>query len=361
MEIIPRGSVIGILGDGQLGRMTIKAATDLGFRCHVFGTIPDSPAAQVCADATLSVSYTDAAKLARFASAVDVITCEFENVPAEAFHILSQFTVPVRPGGEAFSIASDRIKEKTFLHSIGVPTTPWRAVTGYQEVQEALAVFGEVIMKTVRMGYDGKGQMRFDNAVDAMAAWKTLNQDTAIAEAVVDFDREISVIVARGLDGKMAVYPAVENLHKNGILIQTTAPAPRLAPTLAFHAESIARTIAERLNIVGLLAVEMFVTRDGEILVNEIAPRPHNSGHWTMDACYCSQFEQLVRAICGLPLGSTDWHHEAVMTNLLGEEVSKYRDILDSDPRLKLHLYGKKDARPGRKMGHVTQLFQKKS
>lgn len=358
MESISPGSTIGILGDGQLGRMIAQAAAQLGYACHVYGTTHDSPTAQVCGAATISPSYTSVSALKRFAAAVDVITCEFENVPAETLNILSGFTVPVRPNGRAFAVAQDRIREKNFLNATHIPTTRWCAVTSSRDAREALHTLGPpLILKTVRMGYDGKGQIRVNSPDEAEAAWKTLKEDVLIAEAVVDFTEEISVIAARGLDGQMVFYPAVQNIHDKGILIRTTAPA-QIRPDYAFAAEQFTRTIAERLDIIGLVAVEMFVTADDRLLVNEIAPRPHNSGHWTMDACYCSQFKQLVRAICGWPLGPTDRHSDAVMDNLLGEQARRWRELMVEDPSIKLHLYGKADVRPGRKMGHITRLFR---
>jgi 5-(carboxyamino)imidazole ribonucleotide synthase len=293
--------------------------------------------------------------LRRFAETVDVVTFEFENVPADTAEILAALK-PVRPSPAILRIAQDRLREKDFLRSIGVPTAPFCAVTSAAALSDALREIGpEGVLKTVRGGYDGKGQAMLGRGSDVAAAWRAVAADTAILEGFVDFACEISVIIARGLDGAIACYVPVENRHRHHILDTTTAPAP-IAPTLASRAEEIARTIAERLQLVGLLAVEMFVTRGGEVLVNELAPRPHNSGHWTIDACRTSQFEQLVRAICGLPLGSPEHHSNAVMTNLIGGDVGKWRDAL-AEPGAKLHLYGKRHARPGRKMGHVTRLL----
>ena len=352
--MIEPGATIGILGGGQLGRMTALAAASLGYRAHVFCPEPDSPGKQVTASAS-TAAYDDRSALQRFAEAVDVVTFEFENVPADTAEILAALK-PVRPAPAILRIAQDRLREKDFLRSIGVPTAPYRAVTGAAALSNALSEIGpKGVLKTVRGGYDGKGQAMLDRGSDVAAEWRAITADTGILEGFVDFACEISVIIARGMDGATACYVPVENRHRHHILDTTTAPAP-IAPALAQRAEEIARTIAERLDLVGLLAVEMFVTRGGEVLVNELAPRPHNSGHWTIDACRTSQFEQLVRAICGLPLGSPERHSNAVMTNLIGDDVDHWHDAL-AEPGAKLHLYGKRHARPGRKMGHVTRLL----
>lgn len=347
---LPPNSTIGIFGGGQLGRMTALAAARLGYRCHVFTPEQDSPAAQVCAAATVA-DYADRRALDRFAAAVAVVTAEFENVPADALRYLDA-RVPVRPGPEVLAVAQDRIKEKTFCNSAGAPTTPFRAVRGPGDVAAALAELGApAVLKTARMGYDGKGQAKLEAGADPAAAWAALQTAEGIVEAWVAFEREISVIVARGADGAMLAYPAVENRHKHHILDETLAPAAIAAPVAA-EADRLAKLLAEKLDVVGLLAVEMFVTRQGRVLVNEIAPRPHNSGHWTIDACATSQFEQCVRAVAGLPLGSVAYA-SAVMKNLIGDEAGRWLEVL-KDPAAKLHLYGKAEARPGRKMGHVT-------
>jgi len=351
------GAVIGILGGGQLGRMTALAAAALGYRCHVFAEEADSPAAQVCASATVA-PFTDAAALARFAKAVDIATFEFENIPAEAVRRVAA-AVPVSPRPEILEIAQHRLKEKGFLRSIGAATTEFRAIENPAALDKALAELGvPAVLKSVRMGYDGKGQVMIRAAGDSHAAWRAMGSDLGILEAFVDFEREISVVVARGGDGAIAAYPAVENRHVNHILDTTIAPAD-VPPAMAGKADAIARHIAERLDLVGVLAVEMFVGKNGRLLVNELAPRPHNSGHWTIDACHTSQFEQLVRAICGLPFGSTERHSDAVMKNLIGDEVLTWREHI-ADPLAKLHLYGKTKVKPGRKMGHVTRLLPKR-
>jgi 5-(carboxyamino)imidazole ribonucleotide synthase len=347
------GATIGILGGGQLGRMTALAAARLGYRCHVFAAEPDSPAAQVCAAATVA-DFTDRAALADFAGAVDVATFEFENIPAAAVRAVAAST-PVLPRPEILEITQDRLREKDFLRSIGVATTGYREIVDLASLRRAIEDLGcPAVLKCVRLGYDGKGQVTLGPQTRLDEAWRGIGGEIGILEAFVDFACEISVILARGGDGDWAAYPPVENRHVNHVLDTTIAPAPIAAETAA-RATAIARDIAERLDLVGVLAVEMFLTAGGDILVNELAPRPHNSGHWTIDACVTSQFEQLVRALCGLPFGSVAHHSDAVMQNLLGEAVENWREAL-ADPLAKLHLYGKQGARPGRKMGHVTTL-----
>ncbi len=356
--MIEPGATIGILGGGQLGRMTALAAARLGYRCHVYCPERESPATLVTPFAT-TAGYDDRAALARFAEAVDVVTFEFESVPADTAEVLAEKR-PVRPGPAALRIAQDRLKEKDFLHSIGVATVPYRAVAGIDALGRAARDIGpQAVLKTVRGGYDGKGQVAIRPDSDLAAAWREMGAEIGILESFVDFVCEISVILARGTDGRWAAYVPVENRHAHHILDTTIAPA-RLAPQVATRAEAIARHIADRLELVGLLAVEMFVTATGEVLVNEIAPRPHNSGHWTIDACATSQFEQLVRAICGLPLGSPERHSDAVMKNLIGAEVEGWREAL-AEPAARLHLYGKGKPVPGRKMGHVTRLLPRRS
>ncbi len=351
--MLPPGSTIGVLGGGQLGRMIAMAASRLGYRTHVFATEPDAPAVQVAAAATIA-SFGDPAAVAGFAAAIDVATCEFENVPAAALRRVAAKR-PVLPRPEILEIAQDRLREKNFLRSIGVATADFRDVADPDELAAAARELGRpAVLKTVRLGYDGKGQVLLGADTSPEDAWHRMGAAHGILEGFVDFACEISVIVARGSDGALAAYPAVENRHVNHILDTTIAPA-RIAPDIAAEATRIARHIAERLDLVGILAVEMFVTRSGAILVNELAARPHNSGHWTIDACLTSQFEQLVRAICGLPLGSTEHHADAVMTNLIGRDVARWRAALD-EPNAKVHLYGKTRTRPGRKMGHITRL-----
>jgi len=352
-EMIEPGGVIGILGGGQLGRMTALAAANLAYRCHIYCPDADSPAMQVSPLATVA-AYHDEAALERFAAAVDVVTFEFENVPA-ATAVLLATRKPVYPRPAILGICQDRLKEKDFLRAHGVATTPYRKVTSAAELAASLSEIGpDAILKTSRWGYDGKGQIAIDRGVDIAGAWSSLKTSEAILERRVDFAAEISVVLARAADGFVAAYVPVENRHEHGILATTIAPAP-LASPLAIDAEAVARKIAEALDLVGVLAVEMFLTKDGALMVNELAPRPHNSGHWTIDASVTSQFEQLVRAVCGLPLGSTAVRSEAVMTNLIGADVACWRDAIAA-PGTKLHLYGKADVAPGRKMGHLTRL-----
>ncbi|HEV2097371.1 MAG TPA: 5-(carboxyamino)imidazole ribonucleotide synthase [Stellaceae bacterium] len=352
--VLSPGATIGILGGGQLGRMTAQAASRLGYRCHVFATEPDSPAGQVCAAATVA-DFSDLAALDHFAAAVDVVTFEFENIPAAAVRYVAASKL-VLPRAEILEVTQDRLREKDFLRSIDVATAAYREVSDVAALVRAMRDFGyPAVLKSVRMGYDGKGQVTLNPETKPEEAWRYMGAEIGILESFVDFACEISVIVARGRNGAWATYPPVENQHTAHILDTTIAPA-RIEAEIAMRAEAIARHIAEKLDLVGVLAVEMFVTQAGDVLVNELAPRPHNSGHWTIDACVTSQFEQLVRALCGLPLGSVAHHSDAVMKNLIGGDVEKWRDAL-GDPLAKLHLYGKTDIQPGRKMGHVTRLI----
>lgn len=357
MAPLPPGSSIGILGGGQLGRMIVLAAAGLGYRGHVFCQNCDEPAAQVCGQVT-AAEFEDESALKLFAASVDVVTFEFENVPTPPLAIMAGLA-PLRPKPRILEIAQDRLSEKGFLASIGVPTAPYASATDISSLAAALDRIGRpAFVKSARWGYDGKGQVKIDTVGDADSVWAKLSSwggsSSLIVESAVDFDREISVIVARGLDGQTVAYDAVENLHHEGILLRTMAPA--LIPTaLAAKAQALAARIAVELDLVGILAVEMFITRDGMLLVNELAPRPHNSGHWTIDACAVSQFEQLVRAVAGLALGSAERHSDAVMDNLIGADVARWKELAE-DPAVRLHLYGKKDTRPGRKMGHVTRL-----
>jgi 5-(carboxyamino)imidazole ribonucleotide synthase len=349
------GSTIGILGGGQLGRMIAAAAARLGYRSHVFTPDTGSPAGFITPFVTVA-PFNDTAALGRFAAAVDIVTYEFENVPVEAAEFVAAQGRAMLPGPGVLRVTQDRLREKDFLRSVDVATTRYREVTSLTALRRAVRDIGpHGVLKTVRLGYDGKGQVMLGPDSDLAQAWQRVGGEVAILEALVDFACEISVIVARNGQGAGATYVPVENQHLNHILDTTIAPA-RISPELAMRAEAIARHVAEKLDVVGLLAVEMFVTTKGELLVNELAPRPHNSGHWTLDACYTSQFEQLVRAIAGLPLGSTERHSDAVMKNLIGSDVEKWREAL-ADPMAKLHVYDKREARPGRKMGHVTRLL----
>ncbi len=351
------GGIIGILGGGQLGRMIAMAAARLGLRSHVYCPDPDSPAFDVCAEKTVA-AYEDEAALRRFASSVGVVTYEFENVPARTAEVLAQVR-PVRPDAAALAASQDRLVEKEFVASLGIATAPFLAVDTAGSLARAVAQLGRPsILKTRRFGYDGKGQTVVKEGTDLAVAFRSLGSVPCILEGVVPFEREVSVVAARALDGAFSAYPVCENRHEHGILQRSAAPAA-VAPATAAQAVAIARTIADALGYVGVLAVEMFVTRENgaeALRVNEIAPRVHNSGHWTSDATACSQFEQHVRAICGWPLGATALLGAGVeMENLVGAAASGWRRLLGCEG-VALHLYGKAEERPGRKMGHWTRI-----
>ena len=359
MSALAPGAVIGIIGGGQLGRMSAMAAARLGYRVHVFSPEADGPAAQVSAASTVA-DYADLEALRRFADAVDVITFEFENLPADSLALLESLK-PVRPGPRILAISQDRLLEKQFLNNAGIATAPWAEVESEAELDAAVAKLGlPSVLKTTRLGYDGKGQALLRAAGDLAPAYARLAPKPLVLEGFVDFAAEVSVMVARGVDGTVVTYDAVENRHKHHILDLTLAPAP-LPQDLLAEAQDIAQRVAEELELVGILGVEMFVTADGRLLVNEIAPRPHNSGHWTMDACPCGQFEMHIRAVAGLPLPPAMRHSDAVMKNLIGpEDMALWPRIL-ATPGLIPHHYGKAEARPGRKMGHFNRLFPKGS
>jgi 5-(carboxyamino)imidazole ribonucleotide synthase len=347
---LPPGSTIGILGGGQLGRMTAMAAARLGYLVHVFTPEANSPCAQVSAAETVA-AYDDYEALAHFAEAVDVVTLEFENVPLATAEFLAARR-PFFPSAAALAVTQVRTAEKAEVNKLGFGTAPWKAVSDVAELEAACAEIGRpAVLKTNRFGYDGKGQAKIMPGDNAAAIWTELNSDDAILEGYVGFVRELSVVLARGQDGQVAAYPAVENRHANHILSETIAPAA-IPAALAAEAEKIATAIAHDMNYIGVLAVEMFETRDGRLLVNELAPRPHNSGHWTIEGAATSQFEQLVRIVCRLPLGPVDWRPSR-MLNLIGDNVQDWARYL-ADPKARLHLYGKLEVRPGRKMGHVT-------
>ena len=352
---LPPNSTIGIVGGGQLGRMSALAAARLGYRCHILSPEPDSPAALVAAGSTLG-AYEDPAALRAFAARADVITFEFENISAEGLDLLAA-SKPVRPAPAVLRISQYRPAEKSFLNGIGVPTAPWATVESLAGLEAAVARIGlPAVLKTARLGYDGKGQALLRDMADLPGAFAALSPKPLLLEGFVDFACEISVLVARGSDGTVSAFDTVENGHRDHILDVTYAPA-RIPEATAAAAQALARRVAEGLDLVGLLAVEMFVAADGRVLVNEIAPRPHNSGHWTIDACPASQFELHIRAVAGLPLPPALRHSDAVMKNLVGpEEIALWPEIV-ADPGLIPHHYGKTEARPGRKMGHVTRLF----
>jgi len=354
-EPLAPGAAIGILGGGQLGRMLAVAASRLGLRAHVYDPAPDCPAAQVAAAAT-HAGWDDAAALAAFADAVDVVTYEWENVPTAALDAI-EAVVPIRPNRRALAVSQDRVAEKEFLGGIGLTIAPWAPVGDAAALDAALAGIGcPAILKTARLGYDGKGQARIMAPGDAAAALAAMGGQMAVLEGFVGFEREISVIAARGLDGAVACYDPGENVHEAGILATTTVPA-RLSPGLRSDAVLIAARILNALDYVGVVGVELFVTRAG-LLVNEIAPRVHNSGHWTQNGCAVDQFEQHIRAIAGWPLGDGARHADVVMENLIGDDILRVPDIA-REAGAAIHLYGKAEARPGRKMGHVNRVRAK--
>ena len=351
--MLPPNSTIGIVGGGQLGRMIALAAARLGYRSHVFTDQADSSAAQVTNRVTVA-AYDDLDAMRRFAHEVDVVTIEFENLPVEGLRAIAG-EVPVHPSPDVLATCQDRLAEKEFLRSLGVPTAPFADVASAADLKSALAALGPpAVLKTRRMGYDGKGQVKLETGADTAAVWEELGGRDAVLEGFVTFERELSVIVARAPDGEKAAYVPVENRHENHILAKTIAPADMLEDQAA-AAVALAERIADGLDLVGILAVEMFQTPDGGILVNELAPRPHNSGHWTIDACLVSQFEQTVRAITGIGLGSPERFVDAEMDNLLGEAAEGWAELIGR-PNARLHLYGKTPIRPGRKHGHVTTL-----
>jgi 5-(carboxyamino)imidazole ribonucleotide synthase len=352
---LPPNATIGLVGGGQLGRMSALAAARLGYRCHILTRETDSPAAQVSHAVTIS-DYSDPVSLRRFAGAVDVISFEFENVSAEGLDLLAAMR-PVRPSPSVLRISQDRVDEKIFLNGAGVATAPWAPVASRTELTEAVQRLGlPAVLKTTRLGYDGKGQAMLRTPEDVEPAFERLSPKPLVLEGFVDFGQEISVIVARGADGSLSSFDTVENRHRDHILDVTLAPA-RIPQAVDLAAQAIARRVAEALDLVGLLAVEMFIDRAGTVLVNEIAPRPHNSGHWTIDACPASQFELHIRAIAGMPLPPAVRNADAVMKNLIGPEGTALWPTALAEPGIIPHLYGKAQALPGRKMGHVTRLF----
>jgi len=354
-RIVLPGGTIGVLGSGQLGRMMALAARRMGYRVHTLSPATDTPTGQV-ADVEIAADYDDLDAIRTFAGQVDVITFEFENVSVAAADAAAEL-VPVRPSGSALHITQQRAREKAFLADRGFPVPPFVRVQTIDELAVALGAIGlPAIVKTAAFGYDGKGQHRITAIEQAESVWGLIGPQEGIVEQVVDFACEISVVAARGLDGAMVDYGAIENQHVNHILDLSVAPA-RVPAAVASEASALARRVMEELGYVGVLCVELFVTQDHRLLVNEIAPRPHNSGHLTIEASATSQFEQQVRAVCGLPLGSTAQARPAAMVNLLGEVWSDGEPDWDaalSVPGAALHLYGKGDPRPGRKMGHIT-------
>jgi 5-(carboxyamino)imidazole ribonucleotide synthase len=357
IEPILPGSTIGVLGSGQLGRMFTMAARRLGYRVHVLSPNTGTPAGQV-ADVEIVASYDDLDAIAAFARGVDVVTFEFENVPAETTDAAAAI-VPVRPSGLVLHISQQRAREKGYLADKGFPVTPFAWLRQPDDLDAALLTVGlPAVLKTASFGYDGKGQVLIETPDGAREAWHAMGFPEAVLERFIQFDKEVSVVAARGLEGWVVTYPVIENTHVRHILDTSVSPA-RVPPEVADRAREIARGILETLDVVGVLCVEFFLTADGTLMVNELAPRPHNSGHLTIDACMTSQFEQQLRAICGLPPGSVDQFKPAAMANLLGDLWSAGEpDWMAACllPHVRLHLYGKIEPRPGRKMGHVTAL-----
>lgn len=355
-EPLAPGATIGIVGGGQLGRMLAMAAARLGYRTVVLEPQADCPAAQLCHQHIVA-AYDDEAALADLAARCDVVTYEFENVPLAAAQALSS-KVRLHPPARALEVAQDRLTEKTFLNGIGISTAAFRPVDNVDIARAALAdLGGEAILKTRRLGYDGKGQARLSPESDAGAAFNELGSVPQIMEELVDFDCEISVVAARDEAGRLAAFEPARNVHRDGILHSSTLPSGAALATEGAAREA-AFAILEALDYVGVIGVEFFVMADGTVLVNEIAPRVHNSGHWTEAACATSQFEQHIRAICGLPLGSTARHSDCVMENLIGDDVGRTEGLL-AEPGVLVHLYGKGEARAGRKMGHFTRLVRR--
>jgi len=352
------GASIGVLGSGQLGRMFAIAARRMGYRVHTYSPGYDTPTGQV-ADLEVDGPYEDLDAVTRFAAGVSVVTFEFENVPAATAAAAAK-AAAVRPSGEVLHVTQHRLREKTYLAQHGFPVTPYRAVRSLAELEAGLVELGyPALLKTAGWGYDGKGQVRIAGPGDAAAAWQTLAASgEAVLEAFVHYEREVSVVAARGHDGQVVDFGVIENHHVGGILDISLAPA-RISAVCERRAREITRAVLESLGVVGVLCVEFFALPGGELLINELAPRPHNSGHLTFDACVTSQFEQQLRAVCGLPLGATDLLRPAAMANLMGEQWQRgeprWAEAL-ALPDVKLHLYGKSDPRPGRKMGHLTAL-----
>ncbi len=354
MSALPPGSTLGILGGGQLGRMLAQSAASLGYRVHIFTPEENAPASQVSPHTTRA-ELTDEAALSAFGKACDVVTYEFENIPVSAALAVERAGTPVWPSPANLRLCQHRLREKSALVGFGIPVARFAAIERAEDIAPAAAQVGlPAILKTAESGYDGKGQARVTDLAALEAAFARFGHVACILEAIVDFTMELSVIVARDAQRRAACFDAVQNIHRNHILHETLAPAP-IPAAVAREAEMLALRIAEGMDLRGLMAVEMFLTPSGQLLVNELAPRPHNSGHWTMEACEHSQFAQAARAVLGLPLGASTRHSNARMLNLIGTEANEWATYL-TDPRAHLHIYGKTDPRPGRKMGHVTWL-----
>lgn len=355
MSALPPGSTIGILGGGQLGRMLAIAAAQLGYRCHIYAPPGDNVACDVAADATIA-AYDDIEALQAFASTCDVVTFEFENVPVLPLESIAR-VVAIHPPLKALEVAQDRVDEKEFVSKLGGKTARFAVARSEIEMEDAVASVGTpAILKTIRMGYDGKGQVRISRNSDLASAWRRVGSQPVIAEAMVKFDAEFSVILVRGIDGEIKYWDSTRNHHVDGILATSSLPAGPLIESQQVAARKMAANVAAALDYVGVLTCEFFASAEGP-LFNEIAPRVHNSGHWTIEGAETSQFENHIRAVCGLPLGSTATVAERVeMQNLIGKDGERWLQLL-SDPRANVHLYGKVEARAGRKIGHVTRLY----
>jgi 5-(carboxyamino)imidazole ribonucleotide synthase len=349
------GSTIGVMGGGQLGRMFAIAARRMGYRVHTFSPDEDTPTGQL-ADREVAASYDDAEAVRDFARGIDVLTFEFENVPTQTVEWASEFC-EVRPSANVLHICQHRLREKQFLAGAGFPLPRFMPVNNAAELADAVTHLGTpAVLKTAAFGYDGKGQRKIDLREDPAKVWESFGGSNAVLEQFVEFDKEVSVIVARSVEGKMAAYPVCENIHRNHILDVTVVPAG-IPAEVDVQARVLAGEVAEKLGLIGLLAVEMFLLKDGTLLINELAPRPHNSGHFSFDASITSQFEQQLRAVCGLPLGSTESLRPSAMVNLLGDLWAKGEPnwvAAAAMPQVKIHLYGKAEPRPGRKMGHMV-------
>lgn len=345
---------LGILGGGQLGRMSALAAAKLGISTHIFCPEKNCPASLVTSKFT-QADYENENALKEFADSVDVISYEFENIPLKTVRFLQKYKL-VYPDDKLLDVSQNRLKEKEFLNNLDIETAPWAAAYGPEDIDHFMERYGasQCIVKTARFGYDGKGQVKHSVKSDSKETWSKLNTEEAVIEGIVDFTQEVSIIIARDLFGKSSVFPVTLNDHKNHILSESTAPAP-IHPVLAARAVEMAKTIADTVGLVGVLALELFVSKEGKIIANEIAPRTHNSGHWTMDACTVSQFDLHVRAVCGMPVLEPFQHSPVTMRNLIGDDVLKLPEYYKMDNAC-VHLYGKLEAREGRKMGHVNLL-----
>ena len=352
-----KNKVLGIIGGGQLGRMTALAAAKLGIECHVYDPDPNAPAFQVSSKSYIN-DYEDLDTIKQFAKKIDVALYEFENIPLKSAQIIEELCL-LRPSSFVLSISQDRLAEKNFLiNKAKVQTAKFYECNSHNDLVNAKKLIkGQAVLKTRRFGYDGKGQVKIDVDTDLLDAWKSIGSNELILEEFVPFKRELSIIIARDQNNEVQLYDTVENKHKNHILDQTIAPAPEISNKVSKLARDIAISIANEIDLIGILAIELFELNNGDLIVNEIAPRPHNSGHWTMDGCVTDQFEQAVRAAIGINLGSTERLFNIVMQNLIGEDIYM-ADNLVNDPNCRVHKYGKKEIRPGRKMGHVNHIIR---